>query len=303
MRRFLKPALLVIAILSVVIFFVGRQAEKASIGRTTKVESYKVDFNAPETPAKLSSLGYIESKLATPTTPPETTRKIIQTGQVTLSVKHYDSFYKALQKEVQQTGGYVSNLEANRDSGTVTLARIVIRIPPARTNLMVSWLREQGEIQSENIKAEDVSEEYYDIHARLENSKRLESRLIDMVKTNTGKLEDLILLEEKLGEIREKIEQMEGRIRNMDRLISLATLSLNVQVQSSTTITAPTFSSRAASAWKDSVIALKEVSQGLLLALITIVPWVVPLCLAAVILMFVFKVIRRIFRRRVSVNA
>jgi hypothetical protein len=71
---------------------------------------------------------------------------------------------------------------------------------------MVSWLREQGIIQSENIKAEDVSEEYYDIQARLENAKRLEARLLDMVQKNTGKLADLVLLEEKLGEVRERIE-------------------------------------------------------------------------------------------------
>jgi Domain of unknown function (DUF4349) len=155
-------------------------------------------------------------------------------------------------------------------------------------------------IQSENIKAEDVSEEYYDIQARLQNAKRLEARLLDMVQKNTGKLADLVLLEEKIGEVRENIEQMEGRIRNMDRLISLATLSLNVQVQSSTTVASPTFASRALHAWKHSLKSLKEVSQSGLLALIAILPWILPVSLAVVVLMFVFKGIRRAFRTRTA---
>ena len=86
----------------------------------------------------------------------------------------------------------------------------------------------------------------------------------------------------------------------MDRLISLATLTLNVQVQSSTTVVTPTFASRALHAWKHSLKSLKEVSQSGLLALIAILPWILPIGLAVVILTFVFRGIRRVFRTRTA---
>jgi hypothetical protein len=286
MRRFLKPAIIILAIVSAITFFLSRpsyrlaKAPMSVAGYSEQSLSKNVALQAPSTPS------------------PE--RKIITSGQVALTVKVYDPFCKALEQQLQQVGGYVSNLEATRDSGSVRWATITIRIPPARTNLMVSWLREQGMIQSENIKAEDVSEEYYDIQARLQNAKRLEARLLDMVQKNTGKLADLVLLEEKIGEVRENIEQMEGRIRNMDRLISLATLLLNVQVQSSTTVASPTFASRALQAWKHSLKSLKEVSQSGLLALIAILPWILPVSLAVVVLMFVFNGIRRAFRTQTA---
>ncbi len=296
MKRFLKPAIIILAVVTVIAIFLGRSQKVAMLhspeAAVPKRESARLDASSDE---KLRTVGYIESK-----NPADAARKIITSGQVALTVKIYDSFYKTLEQQLQQVGGYVSNLEATRDSGSVRWATITIRIPPARTNLMVSWLREQGMIQSENIKAEDVSEEYYDIQARLQNAKRLEARLLDMVQKNTGKLEDLILLEEKLGEVRENIEQMEGRIRNMDRLISLATLVLNVQVQSSTTVSSPTFASRALHVWKHSLKSLKEFSQSGLLALIAILPWIIPVCLAIVVLMFVFKGIRRMFRTRTA---
>jgi uncharacterized protein DUF4349 len=284
MKRFLKPAIIIVAIVCSITFFLGRPAKQIALMRPQMIADEQLAKNVA---------------LQVPSTPaPE--RKIITTGQVALTVKVYDPFYKSLEQQLQQVGGYVSNLQATRDSGSVRYATITIRIPPARTNLMVSWLREQGMIQSENIKAEDVSEEYYDIQARLANAKRLEARLLEMVQKNTGKLADLVLLEEKIGEIRENIEQMEGRIRNMDHLISLATLTLNVQVQGSTTVATPTFASRAVHAWKHSLNALKDVSQSGLLALIAILPWILPVSLAAVILMFVFKGIRRVFRTRTA---
>lgn len=286
MKRFLKPAIIILVIVSAITFFLSRP-------------SYRLT-NAPISVADHNEQSLSKNVAVQVPSTPSPERKIITSGQVALTVKVYDPFYKALEQQLQQVGGYVSNLEATRDSGSVRWATITIRIPPARTNLMVSWLREQGMIQTENIKAEDVSEEYYDIQARLQNAKRLEARLLDMVQKNTGKLEDLILLEEKLGEVRENIEQMEGRIRNMDRLISLATLTLNVQVQSSTTVVTPTFVSRALHAWKHSLKSLKEVSQSGLLVLIAILPWILPISLAVVMLMFVFKGIRRVFRTRTA---
>jgi Domain of unknown function (DUF4349) len=294
MRRFLKPAIIIFALVSVITLFLGRPQKMATMSVPSRLATPGV---TAETEKDLKALGYIDEASKNST---DSKRKIITTGQVALTVKVYDPFFKALEDQLQQVGGYISNLEATRDSGSVRLATITIRIPPARTNLMVSWLREQGMIQSENIKAEDISEEYYDIQARLQNAKRLEARLLEMVQKNTGKLADLVLLEEKIGAVRENIEQMEGRIRNMDRLISLATLTLNVQVQSSTTVTTPTFASRAIHAWKHSVKALKEVSQNGLLALIAILPWILPVTLAVFVLMFVFKMIRRVFRTRTA---
>jgi len=290
MKRFLKPAIIILAIVCATTFFLGRPEKRAMM----VAPSSPVRLNE-EAAKKLQALGYIDEAKST-----DAARKIITTGQIALTVKVYDSFYKSLEQQLQQVGGYVSSLEATRDSGSVRYATIAIRIPPARTNLMVSWLREQGMIQSENIKAEDVSEEYYDIQARLANAKRLEARLLDMVQKNTGKLSDLVLLEEKIGEVRENIEQMEGRIRNMDHLISLATLTLNVQVQGSTTVATPTFASRAIQAWKDSLEALKEVSQSGLLALIAVLPWILPVSLAVLILTFLFKGIRKMLRTRTA---
>jgi hypothetical protein len=212
-------------------------------------------------------------------------RKIIQRGQISFEVANYDSFYEALQDQLTRTGGYIGQLETYRSSGNLSSAKITVRIPAEGTSVFTSWLREQGKIVSENITADDVSEEYYDLQARLENARKFEARLMEMVKSNTGDLDDLVLLEEKLSAMREQIEQMQGRVRYLDRLVSMATLTLNVQVQNTTTTpTTPGFGTRAAHVWKESTGALKDASQAFVLLIVAIVPWILPICLAAALL-------------------
>jgi hypothetical protein len=212
---------------------------------------------------------------------PVVVRKIIHSGEITLQVKHYEPFFQALQKRVDMMGGFIANIQSQRNGESVSTASLTLRIPPAQLQMMVSWLREQGMIANEHIQAEDISEEYYDLKARLQNAQRFEARLLEMIKTQNGNLQDLILVEAKLNEVREQIEQMEGKVRYIDALTDLATLTLQVQVESVYVPPAPpTFLHRIAAAWRNSIAGLFETSQALALVVVAVVPWILPLMCA-----------------------
>lgn len=55
--------------------------------------------------------------------------------------------------------------------------------------------------------------EYVDIEARIANLKRLEDRYVTLLKEQTGKLEDVLKVEQELARVRGEIEQAEGRRR------------------------------------------------------------------------------------------
>lgn len=296
MRRSVKIGTLILAVaVAFGIFMAGPQYRLAK-----QQNPYEYKLTSPASP-ELQSVGLISSAkdgAESPQRNDEVARKIIQNGYVSLIVKQYDPFFQALQRQLAQEGGYVSNLEANRSNGKLISARIIVRIPSARTNIMVSWLHEKGEVIAEKVTAEDVSEEYYDTQARLANAKRLEARLIEMVKTNTGKLEDLILLEEKIGEIRGQIEQMEGRMRTLDRLVSLATLTLDVQVQSvAVAYQPPTFTSRLAHTWKESTEALGDFLKGTALLIVGALPWIPVAFLLIGLIIVGYRMVARIVAR------
>jgi hypothetical protein len=230
--------------------------------------------------------------------PAAMTRKIIKNGQLGLVVKSYEPFFDALQKRVAEVDGYISEIETSRGSGQVSSSQIIMRLPPERLDQFVSWLREQGVLTSEKITAEDISEQYYDLKARLENARKFEARLLEMLKTQTGKLQDLVLVEEKLNQVREQIEQLEGKVRYFDNLIGMSTLTLNIRVEEKYTPSrGPTFGDRASEAWHNSIDSLKETFQLLGLILIALVPWLVPIALIAIIGWYSIRLLLRRLRR------
>jgi hypothetical protein len=79
-----------------------------------------------------------------------------------------------------------------------------------------------------NTTAEDVGEEFVDVSARLANARRLEDRIVVLLATRTGKLEDVIAAERELARVREEIERYEGRLRFLRNRVALSTLAVTV---------------------------------------------------------------------------
>jgi len=284
--------LLFLLIPLVVLVFVFSNQRKMSVARESIMAQQDIMAKAPASlpqQEQLRALGY-DSGAANPS---PVVRKIIRSGEVTLQVKHYEPFFQALQKRVDITGGFIASIQSQRNGESVSNASLTLRVPPAQLQTMVSWLREQGMISNEHIQAEDISEQYYDLKARLQNAQRFEARLLEMLKTQTGNLQDLILVEGKLNEVREQIEQMEGKVRYFDALTDLATLTVQVQVESVYIPPAPpTFLNRVARAWRNSLEGLFETAQGFAVMVVVVTPWILPLVLLALLLRLIWRRLR-----------
>lgn len=236
--------------------------------------------------------------VSNPTTPVNLARKIIMNGEFSLVMKNFEPFYTALQGEVQKAGGYISQVEARRGSGAVYSASIKLRIPPEQVDSFASWVRQQGILENEKISADDISEQYYDLKARLENAKKFEARLLEMVRTETGKLQDLLQVEEKLNQIREQIEQMEGRLRYLDSLTSMSSITINVRIEERYVAPhKPTFGERASEVWSDSIDALKSFVEGLGLLIVALIPWLIPLAIFLAVTFLLLRVAIRFLKK------
>ena len=67
-------------------------------------------------------------------------------------------------------------------------------------------------MQRKNVSVQDVTEEYLDIEARLKTKKEVEARYIEILKSKTKTVEDVLKAEEQIRIIREEIEAREGRL-------------------------------------------------------------------------------------------
>jgi hypothetical protein len=62
----------------------------------------------------------------------------------------------------------------------------------------------------------------------MENARRLEQRLIELLATRTGKLKDVLDVEQSLAQVREEIERYEGRLRYLRAHTAMSTLTVYV---------------------------------------------------------------------------
>jgi hypothetical protein len=155
-------------------------------------------------------------------------RLIVRTGQASIEVDSLEESMAGLRRLVQRVGGFVADASIQSGRNQVRSATLELKVPAARFDDLTEGLSPLGKLQFVNVGAEDVSEEFVDLSARVANGHRLEERLIDLLRTRTGKLQEVLSVERELARVREEIERMEGRLRFLKSSAQLSTLSVNM---------------------------------------------------------------------------
>jgi chromosome segregation ATPase len=131
-----------------------------------------------------------------------------------------------------------------------------------------------GEIRSISSDLEDVSEEFYDLQARIRNKQEEEERLRRHLADSTAKLEDILAVEREIARVREEIERMEGRIRVLRDLTSLTTITVRVEeIRDYVPEQAPTYATRVRRAFSGSVASLVSTAEWVSIAAVALAPW------------------------------
>ena len=153
---------------------------------------------------------------------------LIRTGQASLEVDSLEPAIARIQATATRLGGYVANTMIQTGKGELRSAHLELRVPAARFDDAVNAVRPLGKVESFNVGTQDVGEEYVDVAARMANAERLEQRLVTLLATRTGKLEDVLAVERELARVREEIERYEGRLRYLRTQTSFSTLGINI---------------------------------------------------------------------------
>ena len=153
---------------------------------------------------------------------------LIRTGAASLEVEKLDPAIIRVRQLAAQLGGYVANSMISGGRDQIRSATLELKIPAQRYDQAVSGLGGIGKVESVNTNVEDVGEEYVDVTARVTNAKRLEERLVALLATRTGRLEDVLAVERELARVREEIERYEGRLRFLRTRAAVSTLSVTV---------------------------------------------------------------------------
>jgi hypothetical protein len=155
-------------------------------------------------------------------------RLIVRTGQASIEVDSLESAMAELRRITGRAGGFVADASVQSGRNQLRQAVLELKVPAARFDELTEGLQPIGRLEFVNVGAEDVSEEFVDLTARAANGHRLEERLVELLRTRTGKLQDVLSVERELARVREEIERMEGRLRYLEGSARLSTLSVTL---------------------------------------------------------------------------
>jgi hypothetical protein len=153
---------------------------------------------------------------------------IIRNGEVSVQVDSLEEAIAAVRRLAASLGGYVGNVSTNTGRREIRTASLEMKIPAARFDEAMSGMTPLGKVEHSSASAQDVGEEFVDVTARIANAKRLERRLVELLATRTGKLDDVLAVERELARVREEIERYEGRIRYLSAHIATSTIVATV---------------------------------------------------------------------------
>ena len=156
------------------------------------------------------------------------TRLIVRTGQASIEVDSLEPAMAELRRIVHRAGGFVADASVQSGRNQLRQATLELKVPSLRFDELTEGLQPIGRLEFVNVGAEDVSEEFVDLSARVANGHRLEDRLVELLRTRTGKLQDVLSVERELARVREEIERMEGRMRYLKTSAQLSTLSVSL---------------------------------------------------------------------------
>jgi hypothetical protein len=233
---------------------------------------------------------------------PATRRKIIYTATVNLVVKDFSETDRRIQSLTNEFGGFIAEFREDRTYGDRLAGRWVIRTPVARFHEFLEKIVALGVPETKQIDAQDVTEEFVDLEARLVNKRKLEERILGLLENQTGEIKDVIAVETELARVREEIERMEGRLRYLKDRVELTTITISAREEADyVPPQAPTFTGKVHTTWTQSLTVMQQAAEGLALVAVALTPWLA--VLAIVLLPLAIWIARRRRRNIVAAEA
>ena len=155
-------------------------------------------------------------------------RKLIRNATVELEIGTFDNAVQKITAFANEEHGYVATTDSEKQANGKLRGQVVVKVLPENLDRFLQKIRSLGELKNQTLSTEDVTKAYFDSDARLKNAHVMEQRLIDMLKTKTGKVSDLLQVEKELGRVREEIEKMQGELKYWDSQVQFATVTISL---------------------------------------------------------------------------
>jgi len=267
--------------------------DEVFVEKMVEVEAEEAGFAAPE--------------MGAPREPADnsmqaTERLIIRTGGISLVVEDTRGVRTAIERlvaDMADQGAFVVSADeyggdAEGNQPHITMS---IRVPATRFGAVMDQLAAMAvEVTSRNESAQDVTEEYVDLEARLESLEAARQRLLEIMEQARA-TKDLLEAEQQLTQREAEIESIKGRMQYLEQSSRLSSIWIELQPY---ILSQPVGQQwRPVETARRAVEALADGLRGfgdfLIFFAIALLPWLLLLALAIYV---TYRLVRWLTRRR-----
>jgi anti-sigma factor RsiW len=154
---------------------------------------------------------------------------IARTVALTIVVKDVDAARASLDSILAQHRGYSAQLNTFRPENGPRSLQSSLRIPANELQSAVAAIKTLGRMETESQSGEEVSQQHADLVARLKTARETEERFRDILQQRTGKVSDVLEVEQSIARVRGEIEGMEAEQKALEHRVDFA--SVDVQLR------------------------------------------------------------------------
>ncbi len=162
-------------------------------------------------------------------------RKRIRRAEIDLVVEDGGEAFADIRALARRSGGYVDSVDLTESEDREgRRGTIVIRVPADGLDDVLTELAALAiEEPATRISTEDVTEEFIDLEARLKNLRVLEAELQELLaevrESGDPDPNQLFTVFERLRQVRDEIEQIEGRRRLLEDQVALSKVTIHME--------------------------------------------------------------------------
>lgn len=202
-------------------------------------------------------------------------RKKIKTAYITITVENFEQAVENIRTQVESSSGYVENFNSyvymENSNESLKAGNITLRMDKDNYEQMKIYVKSMGEVTYEDENVNDITSQYIDTEGRLKAKRVEEERLLELLKSAEN-IQDIIAIEERLGNIRSDIESYQTTIDNWDKLVDLSTINVELKEKEPATVgtISSDFGAKLRESFIGSVNTLVRGFQSIVLGLVSV---------------------------------
>lgn len=272
----------------------------AGCGKAAKIESsYGMENGSEEFPGDMAydevsksseeAFGLTADSLSSKT---PLARKIIQNASVDVQTDDSLALYKSLAEWAQANGGYEDSKNQFK-SGDATVVEATLKLPPEQVEAFLDFVAQSGEVINCSTESQDITDSYYDVQTRLESKRKSLQSYYELLN-RASTVEEIGTVQSYINQITEEIEALTGRIKMWDSQVSYASVRVYIREYTDAvkikkdiswnTLTFDDMLYMMKSGFLGAVNFLASALQWLLIAVIAVIPILLPIAIVIFLL-------------------